>query len=92
VTPRYVLWLVGQLPPGSAFAASSRGGPEYRAWTPDLYLQAATVNLLHAANRQRAGKKTKEPLVKAPSDKPRERRMSVVDVRQRLGVLNTELN
>jgi hypothetical protein len=92
VTPRYVLWLVGQLGADSAFSASMRGGSEHRGWTSMTYLQAATVNLLHAQNRMHAGKKTKEPLVKPPAHKRRERRMSVTDVRARLGVLNTELN
>lgn len=67
ITPRFVLWLVGQLPPESAFGASVRGGPEFRAWTPSLYLQAAIANLLNAANRQRAGKRGNRPLVKPPT-------------------------
>lgn len=59
--------LVGQLPPGSAFSASVRGGNEFRAWTPELHLSAAVVNLLAAANRQRAGKRSSKPLVKPPT-------------------------
>jgi len=66
VTPRYVLWLVGQLPQSSAFAASMRGGAEFRPWTTDTYLLAAVVNILAAANRQRAGKRGGKPVVKPP--------------------------
>jgi hypothetical protein len=66
ITPRYVLWLVGQLSQSSAFAASTRGGAEFRPWTSETYLLAAVVNLLNAANRQRAGKRGSQPLVKPP--------------------------
>lgn len=83
VTPRYVLWIVGQLGPESAFRASQRGGGEFRAWTPTSYLLAGVVNLLNAANRQRAGKKTREPLVKPPSSKPPPRRVSVAEIQAR---------
>lgn len=66
VSPRRILWLVGQLPPDSAFSASVRGGPEFRPWTPELHLIGAVVNLLAAANRQRAGKRGGKPVVKPP--------------------------
>lgn len=69
VTPRYVLSLVGQLPQDSAFAASVRGGGEFRAWTPELYVLAAIANLLNAANRQRAGKRSAQPIIKPPTAK-----------------------
>jgi hypothetical protein len=72
LTPRKVLFLVGQLPQSSAYAASSRGGPEFRPWTSELYLLAAITNLLQAANRQRAGKRSSQPIVKPP--KPEQKR------------------
>lgn len=83
VSPRYVLWIVGQLGPESAFHASQRGGAEFRAWTPTSYLLAGVVNLLNAANRQRAGKKTRTPLVSPPSNAPRARVVSVAEVAAR---------
>ncbi|HEX6969047.1 MAG TPA: hypothetical protein VF174_09595 [Micromonosporaceae bacterium] len=73
VTPRYVLWLVGQLPPDSALGAAHQGGPEFRSWTPQNYLLAAAVNLLAAANRQRAGKRSSKPLVTPPRRKQKAR-------------------
>jgi hypothetical protein len=92
VTPRYVLWLAGQLPPDSAFIASQRGGPEFRSWTPIMHMLAAIANLLFAANRQRAGKKTREPLVTPPTHKPKPRRVSVAEIaaRQRALEATTE--
>ena len=83
VTPRYVLWLVGQLSPDSAFRASQQGGAEFRPWTASTYLLAGVVNLLYAANRQRAGKKTRDPLVKGPAAKPKARRVSVAEIAAR---------
>ena len=83
VTPRFVLWLVGQLPPDSALGAASRGGSEFRPWTPELYLLAGIANLLNAANRQRAGKKTREPLVKPPTTKQKPRVLSVAEIARR---------
>jgi hypothetical protein len=83
ISPRRILWLVGQLPPDSAFGASVRGGHEYRAWTPELHLLAGIANLLNAANRQRAGKKTREPLVKPPTAKRRPRVLSVAEIARR---------
>lgn len=75
ISPRKVLWLVGQLPQSSAFAASVRGGPEFRPWTSELYVLAAIANLLQAANRQRAGKRTVQPVIKPPKPtKPQPKR------------------
>jgi hypothetical protein len=64
-----VLWLVGQLPPDSAFGASVRGGAEFRPWTPQLHLLAGIANILAAANRQRAGKRGGKPVVTPPAAK-----------------------
>lgn len=84
ITPRFVLWLVGQLPPESAFGASVRGGTEFRAWTPQLYLMAAIANLLNAANRQRAGKRSSSPLIKPPTSQRRQvRTLSVAEISRR---------
>ena len=57
--------LVGQLDDTSAFSASVRGGPEFRPWSLQNVLLAASVNLLHNANGQRAGKRVK-PLIEPP--------------------------
>lgn len=75
-----MLWIVEHLPPQSAFRASLQGGVEFRMWDPQLYLLAAIANLLNAANRQRAGKRTRTPLVKPPSNKSKARRVSVAEV------------
>lgn len=83
VTPRLVLWLVGQLPPDSAFGASVRGGTEFRPWTPELHLLAATVNLLAAANRQRAGKRGSKPVIKPPTAQSKPRVLSVAEIARR---------
>lgn len=83
VTPRYVLWLAGQLGQESALRASQQGGPQFRPWTSTTYLLAGVVNLLHAANRQRGGKKTREPLVTPPTAKPKARRVSVAEIAAR---------
>jgi hypothetical protein len=80
VTPRYVLWLVGQLPDTSAFAASVRGGAEFRAWGTQTYLLAASANMLYAANQQRAGKKSIKPLIKPPAAAKPKRVMRVAEV------------
>lgn len=69
LTPRYVLWLVGQLPESSAFVASVRGGQKFRAWTTEAHMLAGLVNLTFAANYQRAHKKPKKPPIVPP--KPR---------------------
>lgn len=79
-----MLWLVGQLPQDSAFAASVRGGAEFRPWTSEMYVLTAVANLLNAANRQRAGKKTREPLIKPPASKKRKPRvLSVAQIAAR---------
>jgi hypothetical protein len=79
-----VLFLVGQLPQSSAFAASSRGGPEFRPWTSELHLLAAIANLLNAANRQRAGKRGSKPIVEPPKAARRKPRvLSVAELQRR---------
>lgn len=80
VTPRYVLTLVGQLPDTSAFAASVRGGSEFRAWGTQTYLLAASANMLYAANQQRAGKKSIKPLIKPPTAVKPKRVMRVAEL------------
>jgi hypothetical protein len=80
LSPRKVLLLVGQLPTESAYSASVRGGAEFRPWTPPLYLMAAVVNLLAAANRQRAGKRGSKPLIKPPVvERPKPTKVLTVD-------------
>lgn len=69
LTPRFVLWLVEHLPHESATVASMKGGPEHRPWTLDIYLMAHMVNLLAAANHQRAGKRMRKPPVQPPKVK-----------------------
>ena len=86
VSPRLVLWLVGQLPPESAFHASLRGGPEQRPWTTTGHLLAGVVNLLYAANKQRAGKRVGSLPVRPPKGvkpKPRGRVVSVAEIAAR---------
>lgn len=61
-----MLWFVEHLPPDSALWSAFRGGPQFREWTIQTYLQMHMVNLLYSANRQRAGKATRSPLVKPP--------------------------
>lgn len=82
-----MLFLVGQLTQSSAFAASVRGGPEFRPWDTQLYLLAAIANLLNAANRQRAGKRGSKPIVEPPkagrSRKPRVLTVAEIARRQR---------
>ena len=75
--------LVGQLPDTSAFAASARGGPEFRAWSVTNSLLAANANLLHAANTQRAGKKSFKPLIKPPKKQAPKRVLRVADIMAR---------
>jgi hypothetical protein len=79
VTPRYVLMLVGQLSDDSALAASVRGGPEFRSWTLQNYLLAAIVNIVNAANMQRAGKKAK-PVVKPPQKAVKRKVLTVAEI------------
>jgi hypothetical protein len=85
LSPRRVLWLVGQLPQSSAFAASIRGGPEFRPWTSELYVLAAIANLLQAANRQRAGKRSAQPVIKPPKpvQKRKPRVLTVAEIMRR---------
>lgn len=85
LTPRLVLWLAGQLPPDSAFAASMQGGTEFRWWTPSNQLLVGTVNQLYAANQQRAGKRTIKPLIDSPKrrQKPRVVRVAELVEKQR---------
>jgi hypothetical protein len=80
LTPRYVLMLVEHLPDSSAIASSHRGGREHRPWTFETHLLAATVNLLYAANRQRAKKSTPKPLITAPKRKTKARRITVAQI------------
>jgi len=80
VTPRHVLSLVGQLPSESAFGASVRGGPEFRAWSPQMHVLAAIANLLNAANRQRAGKRGGKPVITPPSSTTRPKPTRVLTV------------
>jgi hypothetical protein len=77
LSPRYVLLLVGQLDDTSAFSASVRGGPEFRPWSLQNVLLAASVNLLHNANGQRAGKKVR-PLIEPPKNKAKPKVMARV--------------
>lgn len=72
--------LVEHLPESSAFHASLRGGREFRPWTTETYLATATVNLLYAANRQRANQKTRIPLVEPPKAKPKRRTVTVAQI------------
>lgn len=67
LTPRYVLWLAGHLPSDSALSGSMRGGEQLRDWNSALHIQAAVANMLFVANRQRAGKATKQMPIKPPS-------------------------
>lgn len=69
LTPRFVLMLVGQLPDGSAFSASVRGGAQHRSWTLQNHLLANIANLTYAGCKQRAGKPVKKMPIQPP--KPR---------------------
>lgn len=80
LTPRYVLWLAGQLPDGSAYTASLRGGAKHQPWTLENHLLAATVNLLFVANRQRARKPTRKMPVVPPKPSRRQRSGRVVRI------------
>jgi hypothetical protein len=82
LTPRYVLMLVEHLPDDSALFAAMRGGKEHRPWTVETHLLTAVVNLLNAANRQRAGLKTRKPLVEPPKTKKRKPAGRTVTVAQ----------
>lgn len=62
-----------------------RGGAELRPWTLELYLLAAVVNLLNAANRQRAGKRGNSQIVKPPKParKTKPRTITVAEIAKR---------
>lgn len=83
LTPRYVLWLVGQLPPESALWASQRGGSQWRPWPIGNQLLAAQVNHLAAANSQRAGKKPKPVITMPKESKPKGRVVTVAEIKAR---------
>lgn len=83
MTPRWVLLLVGQLSDTSAFAASVRGGPEFRSWSVTNSLLAANANLLHAANTQRAGKKSFKPIVEMPKKRVPKKVLRVSEILER---------
>jgi hypothetical protein len=86
LTPRSVLWLVEHLPESSATIAKAKGGPRHRPWTSEAHLMALVANLLHVANRQRAGKAARKPLItppKAKVNKSRGRVVRVADVNAR---------
>ena len=80
LTPRYLLWLVEHLPEDSAVIARARGGQRHRPWTSQAHLLAAAVNLLYVANRQRAGKPARRPLITPPKSKAPKKRGRVVRV------------
>lgn len=86
-----MLWLVGQLPQSSAFAASLRGGPEFRPWTVEAHVLALIANLLQAANRQRAGKRSAQPIVRPPkpAQKQKPRVLPVAEIMRRQAHPNT---
>lgn len=69
-----MLWLIEQLPEGSAYTASVKGGTQHRAWTADRVLLAGIFNVLQAANYQRANGKGKKPKTLDPPEikKPRD--------------------
>lgn len=77
LSARFVLSLVEHLPDDSAFISAMRGGRIHRPWTLEARLLASTVNLLFAANRQRAGQKTRQPLVTPPKPKVSSKRRTV---------------
>lgn len=56
-----MLWLISQLPEGSAYQASLKGGGEHRGWTMDRVLLAGIFNVLTAANYQRGNGKGRKP-------------------------------
>jgi hypothetical protein len=78
-----VLTLVGQLSDASAFAASARGGPEFRAWNFANSLAVAQANLLYAANQQRAGKKSIKTLIPPPKKAPKKQIVTVAELAAR---------
>jgi hypothetical protein len=48
-----------------------------------MHLLAAIANLLNAANRQRAGKRTNAPVVSPPKRKKTTARLTVAEIAQR---------
>lgn len=78
-----MLGLAGQFPLNSALRAAQRGGPEWRPWDPQLHVLAAIANLLNAANRQRAGKRTNSPIVAPPKKAKPVQRVSVAEIMRR---------
>jgi len=78
LTPRYVLWLAEHLPETSATIAKAKGGPRHRPWTSETHLLALVANLLFVANRQRAGKPVRRPLISPPKSKVNKSRGRVV--------------
>lgn len=73
-SPKLVLSLIQQLPPGSRTIAEIRGGPQFVGWDADRYLTASLVDAVRentyaviAANSAK-GKKPKPP---KPIDRPR---------------------
>lgn len=75
--------LVGQLSESSAFAASCRGGGQYRPWDTATTLAALNANLLAAANHQRRGRRRRfTPPVQVPSPQRRPARVvRIADVK-----------
>lgn len=70
------------MPPGSAFTASSMGGPEHRHWSLDTHLLASAVEALIAANWQRAGGKGKRPKpLKRPQSKSKRAGVKLASLR-----------
>ena len=51
-----------------------------RPWTTDTYLLAGAVNMLYAANRQRANQKTKKPLIEPPRAQKPKRKVTVAQL------------
>ncbi len=72
--------LIEHLNDSSALAARHRGGHEHRPWTFEVTLLATIANLLHAANRQRGGKKTQKPLVEPPKQQTKARVVTVAEL------------
>jgi hypothetical protein len=75
-----VLTLVGQLPDTSAFAASIRGGPEFRSWHFSNAVLVAIANLTYGANQQRGGKKSIKTLIAPPKKQVKKQVLRVADL------------
>jgi hypothetical protein len=50
MSPRFVLVHIGFLPLGSAFVAELRGGPQFRGWDEDRYINVQRLNAARVAN------------------------------------------